>query len=228
MIHCVHRDASRGRHKALLLLGLGLIALGPRLAAATEFEVLRLASELNYASKQLADELRHERGYSNMRLSANRLGRESEQLVEAIRRDRSPSYVRSQFRDVSRRYNNLETDFMRARRRDDLWLIDSVGIISDLYLNLSAEFYYTRYIGSGLSLHYYGAPSRDRHVGRSLKGSRDYGRSRKGKSAKGRRDRGRVESRRDGRYYAPSDSRVVTRGSRTSRVSETRRRNHYQ
>jgi hypothetical protein len=125
-----------------LLLCASLL-LWPALASATAYELSRLASELNFTSSRFAHDLRGYQGYSSVRFSAQRLGREAEQLVEAISRDRSRSTIRSQLDDVRRRYEDLEKSVLRidgGRQRE--FVYQRMDQINALYDSLNAEFYY--------------------------------------------------------------------------------------
>ena len=132
-----------GLLKAGCLL-LGVIALSQP-AFATEFEISRLATELNAASSHLAQQLKGG-GYQSMRFSAQRLSRASADLVNAIRRNRSPSFLRSEFRDVARHYQEMERAFLRINREHDRNIYHTVGTISNLFTGLNSELYHTGYI----------------------------------------------------------------------------------
>ncbi len=134
------------RTNSQFALVLALILLSPAVVFATNFEISRLATQLNLASAQLANELRYVHGYGSVRSRAQRLSREAGQLIDAIRRNRSHSYLRSQFNDIGRRYNKLEDAFLRANRNHhNPGLFNEVSFISNLYSSLSLEFYYTNY-----------------------------------------------------------------------------------
>jgi hypothetical protein len=175
----------------LLILIISMLCCLPTAAFATNFEISRLAAQINLASSQLANELRYARGYGSVRLSADRLSREAEQLVEAIRRSRSNSYVRSQFRDITRRYQDLEKDFLRANRTNhDPRLYNEVSLISNLYTNLSNEIYYTNYVAPYPQSYYYNAPIASGHNGsRSIGGRGFVNQNRQRPQNQGRRDR---------------------------------------
>lgn len=115
-------------------------------AHATNFDVSHLAAELNRVSAELARDLRNTRGYSSVRFSADRLSREAGQLVAAISRNRSLSFQRSQFRNVVRRYRELEEAFLRSNRQHDRYVYNQVGVISNLFSGLNSEFFYTNYV----------------------------------------------------------------------------------
>lgn len=133
--------------KKLLKAGcllLGVIALSQPVAA-TEFEISRLATELNAASSHLAQQLKGFGGYHSVRFSADRLSRASADLVNAIRRNRSSSFLRSEFRDVARQYQEMERAFLRINREHDRNVYHTVGTISNLFTGLNAEFYHSGY-----------------------------------------------------------------------------------
>lgn len=122
---------------------LGAIALNQP-AFATQFELSRLATELNAASSHLAQQLRGG-GYYSVRFSAERLSRASADLVNAIRRNRSPSFLRSEFRDVARHYQEMERAFLRINREHHRNVYHTVGTISNLFAGLNSEFYHGGY-----------------------------------------------------------------------------------
>jgi hypothetical protein len=136
---------------------LSLLFLLPSALHASDFEISRLATQINQASGQLAQELHYLQGYSKVKQHANRLSREAGQLVDAVHRNRSPAYLRSQFRDIGRRYANLETAFLRANRgAHSPQLYAEIGQISYLFSSLSTEMYYNSY--QELRPYYYAAP----------------------------------------------------------------------
>jgi hypothetical protein len=113
-------------------------------ASANEFELSRIAGELSVASKTLASELKYSRGFGSVGQRADRLARDSQQLVNAIARRHSPSYIRSQFADVSGRYSDLEDAFFRASRNySNDQVFNRVGKISTLFGDLSTVYYYS-------------------------------------------------------------------------------------
>ena len=121
-----------------------LLLLSPTALLASDLEIARLATQINLSSDRLAQELHYRQGYSKVQQHANRLSREAGQLVDAVRRNRSPAYLRSQFSDVSRRYANLETAFLRATPSEHSpHLYDEIGRINNLFNNLSREIYYS-------------------------------------------------------------------------------------
>lgn len=123
-----------------LLLPLLLLAFP---AQGTNFEISRLASQLSHASTQLAIAVRNHRGYSSVQFSASKLSREAAQLVNAVSRQRSPSYLRSEFNDIARRYQDLERSFLRSQRGEHSpYLYQQVDRISYLFGSLDAQFHY--------------------------------------------------------------------------------------
>lgn len=139
-----------------------LLAIPP-VANATQFEVSRLASELNQVSSELATELKNSRGYGSVRFSADRLSRAAADLVSAIRRNRSGSFLRSEFQDVARHYRELEEAFLRSGREHNRYVYSQVGLISNLFSGLNSEFYYTNYVEPAPQVFYYTPPVITRH-----------------------------------------------------------------
>ena len=139
-----------------LLLAFGLLLAGP--LHATQFEVSRLAAELNFVSAELAAELKSHRGYGSVRFSADRLSRAAADLVSAIQRNRSTSFLRSEFQDVVRHYNALEDAFLRADREHNRYVYSQVGAISNLFSGLNAEFYYSNYVEPAPQVYYIAPP----------------------------------------------------------------------
>ena len=135
----------------------------PSAAMATQFEVSRLATELNQVSAALADELKNSRGYGSVRFSADRLSRAADDLVSAIRRNRSESFLRSEFQDVARHYRELEEAFLRSGREHNRYVYSQVGLISNLFSGLNSEFYYTNYVEPAPQVFYYVPPVVTRH-----------------------------------------------------------------
>lgn len=120
-----------------------LFLLLPGSLFATHFELARLASQIELISGQLAHELRYTRYYGSVRQRAVTLEREASQLVDTLQRNRSKSRVRSRFKDVRRGYERLEEAFFTANRREhDPVLYREVSLLSDLFTNLSDQFYY--------------------------------------------------------------------------------------
>lgn len=164
-----------------------LAVLLPGSAFATHFELSRLASQVELISGQIAHDLRYSRHYGPVRQRAVTLAREASQLVDTLRRNRSDSRVRSRFKDVRRSYERLEQAFFAADRRShDPAVYRDVSLLSDLFTNLSDEYYY-----AGYGAQNYGAPTVVRR-GSIIVGTRSYGdRSYYGNS-RGPRQSGRI------------------------------------
>ncbi|MBT7679463.1 MAG: hypothetical protein HN637_12700, partial [Gammaproteobacteria bacterium] len=140
------------RSAVAVVFASGLFLLMPTSASASHFELSRLANQMSMVSERLAYELRYVRNYGSVRQKAERLARETRQLDEALRRNRSNSYVRSQFRDVSRRFESLEDAFLRANRQDyNNYVYDEMSVLSDLFSRLWQEFSYSRFNNNGFS-----------------------------------------------------------------------------
>ena len=144
----------------ILLLPFALIA---HEASATQFEVSRLAAELNEVSAELATKLKYDRNYGSVRFSASRLSRAAGDLVSAIRRNRSSSFLRSEFQDVTRHYRELEEAFLRVNREHDRFVYSQVGLISNLFSGLNTEFYYINYVEPAPQVFLYTPPVVTRH-----------------------------------------------------------------
>jgi hypothetical protein len=122
-------------------------------ASANEFELSRLANEIRAASSLLAQDLKYSRGFGSVGQRADRLARDSAQLVDAIGRRRSASNIRSQYADVSQRYGDLEDAFFRASRNySDDQVFNQMNLISALFSDLSAEYYYSPFYNSRTSV----------------------------------------------------------------------------
>jgi hypothetical protein len=141
------------RIHAVLLLALCSL---PGLVQATEYEIARLTTQIQFHSDQLASAMRYSQGYGRVGLHADRLSREAEQLLKAIRRNRSDAYIRSEFGDLSQRYQDLEEAFFRAQeRRQNQRLFNQLGNISKLYTALSTQFYYRGNVEPAPRVYYY-------------------------------------------------------------------------
>jgi len=148
-----------------------LVVLAPGTVFATYFELSRLANQIELISGQLADDLRYTRHYGSVRQRAVTLRREASQLADSLRRNRSNSRIRSQFKDVRRGYERLEQAFFRADRRDhDPDLYREISLLSNVFTNLSDEFYY-----AGLGRRSYGPAYNSPYSGISIISSRNYG-----------------------------------------------------
>ncbi|PCI74687.1 MAG: hypothetical protein COB20_14770 [SAR86 cluster bacterium] len=148
-----------------------LVVLAPSTVFATHFELSRLAAEIELLSDQLADELRYTRHYGSVRQRALTLRREAAQFAESLRRNRSNSRIRSRFKDVRRGYERLEQAFFVADRRDhDPRLYREINLLSNVFTNLSDEFYYAGFGGQS-----YGPAYNAPYSGIAIIGSRNYG-----------------------------------------------------
>ena len=145
-----------------------LVVLAPSTVFATHFELARLANEIELISAQLADDLRYTRHYGCVRQRAVTLRREASQLADTLGRNRSNSRIRSQFKDVRRGYERLEQAFFIADRRNRVpRLYREINVLSNIFTNLSEEFYY-----AGLGEQNYGPAYNSPHSGLSIIGSR--------------------------------------------------------
>lgn len=231
---------SQSRRTGLLLMLLPVLLLFPALASATAYELSHLASQLNFASTRLAHDLRGNHGYSRVRFSAERLGREAEQLVESISRDRSRSHIRSQLDDVRRRYEDLEKAVLRidgGRHRE--FVFEQMDQISSLYGSLNAEFYYDPRTRRPVPRYYDYFPRPGLIVPRSYQ-YRQYNGQHQQSRQEQRRGTGRYTARRPMQFDHRSS--VLERQQRQERQrrswrrldshargrTETRRRNHYE
>ncbi|MFT7472386.1 MAG: hypothetical protein ACI8XU_002284 [Kiritimatiellia bacterium] len=148
-----------------------LAVLAPSTVFATHFELSRLANQIELISGQLADDLRYTRHYGSVRQRAVTLRREASQLADSLRRNRSNSRIRSQFKDVRRGYERLEQAFFTADRRGhDPNLYREISLLSNMFTNLSDEFYY-----AGLGGQSYGPAYNSPYSGVSIISSRNYG-----------------------------------------------------
>lgn len=218
-----------------LTLGIAILAmLLPLTAQATAYELSRLASRLNFTSTRLAEDLRNSQGYSSVRFSAQRLGREAEQLVESISRDRSHAYIRSQLDDVRHRYEDLEKAVLRIDGgRHQAWVFEQMDSISALYESLNAEFYYQPRNYPPVR-HYYPNPgiiiSGQRILPRSYQPRQQHEQE---DSRRDRRDYGRITTHRgfDFDHSSPvleRQRRLDNQRHQLQHQTETRRRNHYE
>ena len=145
-----------------------LVVLAPSTVFATHFELARLANEIELISAQLAENLRYTRHYGCVRQRAVTLRREASQLADTLGRNRSNSRIRSQFKDVRRGYERLEQAFFIADRRNRVpRLYREINVLSNIFTNLSEEFYY-----AGLGEQNYGPAYNFPHSGISIIGSR--------------------------------------------------------
>jgi hypothetical protein len=136
------------------------IVLPLNIAFASEFELSRIASELNLASEALAKEKIYSQGFSGLSHRASSLARESSQLIDAIHRNRNPSNIRSQFNDVSRRYTDLEDAFWRGyRNSSDKTIFQQLEGISKIYSDLFTAYTLTRYYQGAPQIHIFVGPN---------------------------------------------------------------------
>ncbi|MDA0279752.1 MAG: hypothetical protein O3C29_04835 [Proteobacteria bacterium] len=146
-----------------------LAVLAPSTVFASHFELSRLANQIELISGQLADDLRYTRHYGSVRQRAVTLRREASQLADSLRRNRSNSRIRSQFKDVRHGYERLEQAFFTADRRDhDTNLYREISLLSNVFTNLSDEFYY-----AGLGGQNYGPAYNSPYSGISIISSRN-------------------------------------------------------
>lgn len=143
-----------------LFLLFTLIALPLNFAFASEFELSRIANELNLASGALAKERGYSQGFTGISHRASSLARESLQLIDAIQRNRNPSNIRSQFNDVSRRYTDLEDTFWRGHRNyPDKIVFQQLEVISKIYSDLFTAYTLTRYYQGTPQIHIFVNPN---------------------------------------------------------------------
>ncbi len=194
-----------------------LAALMPSTVFATHFELSRLASQIELVSGQLAHDLRYTRHYGPVRQRAVTLSREASQLVDTLRRNRSNSRVRSKFKDVRRGYERLEKAFFSAdRRAHDPDLYREINQLSNMFTNLSDEFYY-----AGLGAQDYGSSYIGGRSGAVIVSTRNYGGS--NYSRGGNYYRGNRNPRQSGRIVPHREREIppVFRGN-NGRVSPAR------
>ena len=131
-----------------------LTALPLSCAFASDFELSRIAHELNLASYALAKEQGVSISFSGLNHRASSLARESSLLIDAIHRIRNPSNIRSQFNDVSRRYTDLEELFWRGYRdSSDSNILDKLEVISRIYNDLVRAYTLSRYYQRASQIH---------------------------------------------------------------------------
>lgn len=120
-----------------------LVVLTPNTVFATDFELPRLVNQIELISAQLADDLRYTRHYDSVHQRAVTLKMKASRLADSLRRNRSNSHIRSHFKDVRRGFERLEQVFFAADRRShDPNLYREISILSNVFTNLSDEFYY--------------------------------------------------------------------------------------
>ena len=124
-------------------IAVGLVVLTPNTVFATDFELPQLVNQIELISAQLADDLRYTRHYDSVRQRAVTLRMKASRLADSLRRNRSNSHIRSHFKDVRRGYERLEQAFFAADRRShDSNLYREISLLSNVFTNLSDEFYY--------------------------------------------------------------------------------------
>ena len=135
--------------------------LGTCALADTAFEFSRDVAELNFASENLARELRGTLGYGSLRGAAERLSDDAEQLQDSISHGRSHAYVRIQLNDVRRRYQQLQVEVAKALVRNEgvednhnALVSSHMENITALYDELDASYYYNTPDSSGDSFYY--------------------------------------------------------------------------
>lgn len=128
------------------VLLVALLSLTPVVALATDWEISRLASQLQLASDQLAFNVRYVQGYGSVNNRAQQLSRKAAQLTDSIERGRSSSTLHSQFSDLARYYQRLESDFLRSSRNRSLGHLNhNFDHLASLYSSLSFHFYPAQY-----------------------------------------------------------------------------------
>lgn len=196
-----------------------LVVLMPSTVFATHFELSRLANEIEWISGQLADDLRYTRHYGSVRQRAASLRRDASQLADSLRRNRSDSRIRSQFKDVRRGYERLEQAFFTADRRDHVpRLHREISLLSNVFTNLSDEFYY-----AGLGGQNYGPVYNSLYIGIPILSSRNSGLRYSRSPHSGSRHSGSRHS--DSRQDSSRDYNSGDYGSRSSgRIAPNRER----
>ena len=105
---------SNSRKTLVRVLLTSLLLVGGPNVLANDLEMSRLAGEPEHASARLADELRYQRGYSNVSHQARQLSQKAGQLRDSIIRQRSGAQVSLRFNDVNRAYQRLETAYLKT------------------------------------------------------------------------------------------------------------------
>ena len=152
-------------------IAVGLVVLTPNTVFATDFELPQLVNQIELISAQLADDLRYTRHYDSVRQRAVTLRMKASRLANSLRRYRSNSHIRSHFKDVRRGYERLEQAFFAADRRShDSNLYREISLLSNVFTNLSDEFYY-----AGLRKQSYGPAYNSLYSAISIISLRNYG-----------------------------------------------------
>ena len=165
-------------------IAVGLVVLTPNTVFATDFELPRLVNQIELISAQLADDLRYTRHYDSVHQRAVTLKMKASRLADSLRRNRSNSHIRSHFKDVRRGYERLEQAFFAADRRShDPNLYREISLLSNVFTNLSDEFYY-----AGLRKQSYGPAYNSLYSAISIISLRNYGSRNSGSRHSGSRD----------------------------------------
>ncbi|MFB0987692.1 MAG: hypothetical protein QMC69_00325 [Gammaproteobacteria bacterium] len=165
-------------------IAVGLVVLTPNTVFATDFELPQLVNQIELISAQLADDLRYTRHYDSVRQRAVTLRMKASRLADSLRRNRSNSHIRSHFKDVRRGYERLEQAFFAADRRShDPNLYREISLLSNVFTNLSDEFYY-----AGLVKQSYGPAYNSLYSAISIISSLNYGSRNLGSRHPGSRD----------------------------------------
>ena len=154
----------------LRILLLVLAVLFPVSGFATNFEISRLASQLQGLSADLSRESRGLRGFSSVSHYAARLESRADQLNNSITRGRSTSFIRSRFSDVVQHYERLEEAYFRAGRfrvtsRVEQQFAEISQVLQAMSLQFFPENYYPGYVGAPPVILYY--PYRGRNAERA-------------------------------------------------------------
>ena len=130
-------------HPGTIFLSAVLLTLSANVAFADDWQVRRLAQQLENVSDQLADETRNQRGYSSVSHQAKQLSNKADQLADSAGKQRSTAYQRGVFADLTRNFRNLETAYLRAASNYSSYYSDySFERIANLHSLLSQELYY--------------------------------------------------------------------------------------
>ena len=165
-------------------IAVGLVVLTPNTVFATDFELPRLVNQIELISAQLADDLRYTRHYDSVHQRAVTLKMKASRLADSLRRNRSNSHIRSHFKDVRRGYERLEQAFFAADRRShDSNLYREISLLSNVFTNLSDEFYY-----AGLRKQSYDPAYNSLYSAISIISLRNYGSLNSGSPHSGSRD----------------------------------------
>lgn len=118
-----------------------IIAL-PVSAQATQWEISRLAIQLENASESLLRDSRAAGGYNSVSHNAQRLAVKAKQLTDSIARGRTSGYIRTRFTDVSRAYQRLESAILRqSRNQRNRSVVHEFDRVANIYGYLNNQFY---------------------------------------------------------------------------------------